>query len=63
MVNEDDDRSKPKTTHEIGCDLSVISVGELQSRITLLRDEVARLEREIAAKQSSRAVAENFFKR
>lgn len=63
MVNDDDDRQKPKTTHEIGCDLSVISVGELQSRIALLRDEIARLEREVAAKQSSRTAAENFFKR
>ena len=62
MMNEEENRPRPKTTHEIGCDLSTISAEELAARITLLRAEIARIERELAAKHSSRAAAESFFK-
>lgn len=33
----DDDRPQKKTAHEIGSDLSLLSVGELSARIDLLR--------------------------
>lgn len=62
MMNDDENRPKPKVTHEIGCDLSAISVGELRERVSMLHDEIARIERELAEKQSSRSMAENFFK-
>ena len=49
--------------HEIGQDLALLSVNELQERIALLKEEIARLEASIASKQSSRSVADTFFKK
>ena len=63
MTDEDDDRPKKKITHEIGQDLALLSVKELQERIALLREEIARLEASITGKQSSRNVADTFFKK
>jgi uncharacterized small protein (DUF1192 family) len=59
----DDDKPVKKTSHEIGADLSAISVDELNKRIALLKQEIARIEAEIAAKSSSRNVAESLFKK
>ena len=59
----EDDRPKKKTSHEIGSDLSMLSVDELKVRIGLLRAEVERLEAEIAAKSSSRNAAEGLFRK
>lgn len=59
----DDDKPLKKTSHEIGADLSAISVDELNKRVILLRDEIARIEAEITAKSSSRNVAESLFKK
>ena len=63
MKDEDDDRPKKKIVHEIGQDLALLSVKELQERIALLKDEIARLEASIAGKQASRSVADQFFKK
>ena len=60
---DEEDRPKKKLAHEIGQDLTLISVGELQDRIALLRDEIARLEADMKTKQSSRSAADQFFKR
>jgi uncharacterized small protein (DUF1192 family) len=62
-MNEDDDRPKKKITHEIGQDLALLSVKELQERIAILREEIARLDASIAGKQASRSVADQFFKK
>lgn len=62
-VFDDDDRPKKKVAHEIGQDLSLLSVDELQARIALMRDEIARLEADIAKKRDKRAAADQFFKR
>jgi uncharacterized small protein (DUF1192 family) len=59
---DDDDRPKKKIAHEIGQDLTLLSVGELNERIVLLREEIARLEADIDKKQSSRSAADQFFK-
>ncbi len=59
---DEEDRPKKKLVHEIGQDLSLISVAELNERIALLREEITRLEADIARKQSSRAAADQFFK-
>jgi uncharacterized small protein (DUF1192 family) len=61
--DDDDDRPKKKITHEIGQDLALLSVSELQERIALLNDEIARLQSAIARKQTSRGVADTFFKK
>jgi uncharacterized small protein (DUF1192 family) len=61
--DDDDDRPKKKIVHEIGQDLALLSVKELQERIALLNEEIARLEASIASKQSSRSVADTFFKK
>ena len=49
---DDDDRPKKKIVHEIGQDLTLLSVRELQERIALLKEEIGRLEADIAKKQS-----------
>ncbi len=62
-MTDDDDRPKKKITHEIGQDLYLLSVKELEERIALLNDEIARLQAAVAGKQSSRNVADSFFKK
>ena len=61
--DDDDDRPKKKIVHEIGQDLALLSVGELQDRIALLREEIARLETAAASKKASLDVAAQFFKK
>ena len=60
---DDDDRPKKKIMHEIGQDLALLSIKELQERIALLNEEIARLQAAIASKQGSRSVADQFFKK
>lgn len=59
---DEDDRPKKKIAHEIGQDLTLLSVAELRERIELLKSEIARLENDIKSKQASRSAAETFFK-
>ena len=59
----EDDRPKKKTSHEIGSDLSMLSVDELKTRVGLLRAEIERLEAEIMSKSSSRNAAEGLFRK
>jgi uncharacterized small protein (DUF1192 family) len=61
-IFEDEPRKKPKP-HEIGQDLSLLSVAELNERIGLLRDEILRLETELAAKDKTKSAAEALFRR
>jgi uncharacterized small protein (DUF1192 family) len=63
MKDADDDRPKKKIVHEIGQELALLSVKELQERIVLLKEEITRLEASIAGKQTSRSVADTFFKK
>jgi uncharacterized small protein (DUF1192 family) len=60
---DDDDRPKKKLSHEIGQDLSLLSVEELAARVGLLHDEINRLEADMAQKRASRSAADQFFKR
>ena len=60
---DDDDRPKKKVTHEIGQDLSLLSVEELAARALLLQEEIKRLEADMARKQATRSAADQFFKR
>jgi uncharacterized small protein (DUF1192 family) len=60
---DDYDKPKKKVVHEIGQDLSLLSVAELQERIALMQAEIARLEAYMALKQSTRSAADLFFKK
>ena len=60
---DEDDRPKKKIAHEIGQDLTLLSVGELTERVALLKEEIARLEANMAAKQVSKSAADQFFKK
>jgi uncharacterized small protein (DUF1192 family) len=62
MAIEDDDKPRKKVTHEIGQDLSLLSVEELAERIALMRAEIERLEAAMSKKRASRDAANNFFK-
>ena len=58
----DDDRPKKPVAHELGSDLSMLSVDELDSRIALLREEISRLEAEKTTKAAGRLAADNLFR-
>jgi uncharacterized small protein (DUF1192 family) len=60
---DEDDRPKKKIAHEIGQDLTLLSVEELAARVSLLKEEIARLEADMAKKRATRAAADQFFKR
>jgi uncharacterized small protein (DUF1192 family) len=60
---DEDDRPKKKIVHEIGQDLALLSIKELEERIALLDEEIGRLRTAIGSKQGSRQVADQFFKK
>lgn len=60
---DEEDRPKKKIVHEIGQELALLSVRELAERIAALKEEIVRLEADISRKQSSRNVADQFFKK
>ena len=62
MAAEDDDKPRKKVTHEIGQDLSLLSVEELSERIALLAFEIERLQAAITKKRASKDAANNIFK-
>jgi uncharacterized small protein (DUF1192 family) len=59
----DEDRPIRKIAHEIGQDLSMLSVGDLDDRIALLRQEITRLEADRQKKQAGRSAADNLFRK
>ena len=63
MALFDDEPRKKAKPHEIGQDLSLLSVAELAERIRLLREEIGRLEMEMAAKGATKTAAEALFRR
>ena len=62
MAAEDDDKPRKKISHEIGQDLSLLSVGDVEDRIAMLAAEIERLEADAAKKRASRDAANAFFK-
>jgi uncharacterized small protein (DUF1192 family) len=60
---DEDDKPKKKLGHEVGQDLTLLSVEELAARVQLLRDEISRLEADMGQKRASRTAADQFFKR
>jgi uncharacterized small protein (DUF1192 family) len=63
MTFLDDDRPKKPPSAQPGENLADLSVDELKKRIGIYRDEIERLEREIAAKEKHLKAAESFFRR
>ncbi|MDH3581789.1 MAG: DUF1192 domain-containing protein [Hyphomicrobiales bacterium] len=51
-----------KKNFEIGEDLTTISVDELKEIIAVLEQEIARIEKEINVKESSKKAADSVFK-
>ena len=63
MARDDEDGRPPKkAAHEVGQDLSALSVEELTERIALLRGEIARIEAAMTMKRATRDAADRFFK-
>jgi uncharacterized small protein (DUF1192 family) len=60
---DDEDAPKKKITHEIGQDLTLLSASELENRVVLLKDEIARLEADIAKKRAVKSAADMIFKK
>lgn len=65
MAMDWDDILKPKVVKAVtvGEDLKTLSVAELEARIAVLKEEIARVEAEIAAKRKHEAAAAALFKR
>lgn len=58
-----EDAAKPKPpAHEVGQDLSTLSIAELDERIRLLEGEIERLRQARSHKEASKAAASVFFK-
>jgi uncharacterized small protein (DUF1192 family) len=58
-----DEPMRPKArTHELGQDLSTLSIEELDERVAALEAEIARLKEARADKEASRDAASAFFK-
>ena len=57
-----DEPQRVLSGHEIGQDLSMLSIDELDERVEVLEREVARLKEAKARKENSLAAASAFFK-
>ena len=63
MAVFDEHAEQPVRVHEIGQDLSLLSVAEIAERIGQLQAEIVRLEKELHNKSDSKSAAEALFKR
>jgi uncharacterized small protein (DUF1192 family) len=61
-IEDEDNKPRKKITHEIGQDLSLLSVEELTERIALMTSEIERLQAAAAKKRASKQAADGFFK-
>jgi uncharacterized small protein (DUF1192 family) len=59
----EEETPKKKLAHEIGEELSRLSLDELAARIDILKAEIERIEAAAARKRQSAAAEETFFKR
>ena len=62
-IVDEEEQPKRKIVHEIGEDLTLLSAAELAERIALLKDEIARLEGDMARKHAVKSAADMFFKK
>lgn len=54
---------RKKTIHEIGQDLSSLSIREIEERVALLHAEIVRLDEAKAGKLRTQAAADALFKK
>lgn len=59
----DDLKPKPKVSIVIGEELRTLSIADLKERIAACEGEIARLGREIAARETHEAAAARLFKK
>jgi uncharacterized small protein (DUF1192 family) len=59
----DEEAPRKKRVHEIGQDLSLLSVDELTERIGQLKEEIHRLEAERTTKDATRNAADALFRK
>jgi uncharacterized small protein (DUF1192 family) len=62
MALFDDEPVRAPVSHQIGQDLSALSLHELDERFEALKEEVVRLEQAKARKEASMSAASAFFK-
>ena len=60
---EEEPVKQPSKVHEIGADLSLLSVHELRERVEALKAEIERIEATMQAKQATKSAADTFFRR
>jgi uncharacterized small protein (DUF1192 family) len=58
----DDEPVKKPVGHEVGMPIDRLSIDELNERIAMLEDEIARLRTAIAERQKTKAAADSIFK-
>lgn len=61
-MRDDEERPTRPIAHEIGSDLSAVSLEELRGRVALLEAEIARIREEERRKRASREAAGAVFK-
>jgi uncharacterized small protein (DUF1192 family) len=59
---DEEERPKKRPAHEIGQDLSLLSIAELEDRVAELRAEILRLETAKGQKLAAQSAAHSFFK-
>jgi uncharacterized small protein (DUF1192 family) len=59
---DEEERPKKRPAHEIGQDLSLLSIAELEDRVAELRAEILRLETARGQKLAAQNAAHSFFK-
>ena len=63
MAIFDDEPKKKARPHEIGQDLSTLSLTEIDERIAALKAEIERLTETRSRKDASRSAADAFFRK
>ena len=61
VFGTDDDLPRPKQVHQIGQDVTMLAVRDLEERIDILKQEIERLEVARMAKTASRSAADAVF--
>jgi uncharacterized small protein (DUF1192 family) len=59
---DEDGRPIKQARHEVGQDLAPLSEADLEQRLEMLHEEIARIQAEQAKRGSTRAAADAFFK-